>query len=82
MIESIGGTLAPLNPEDFNAMMGEGSPDQPLRVPFGAEVMMVLPEGQTQPDHVCDVATGTGDNEDEAPPRYSPGIEGSVEDLN
>lgn len=81
MIESQGNTLSSLDPEEFQAMMGEAGLEQQLRVPFGADVMMILPEDQTQPDHVCSVETGTGDNEDEYPPRFDPTTEGSIEDL-
>lgn len=74
-------TLAPLSPEDFDAMMGDDAADHEIVLPFGLDVMLVLPEDQEQSDHVCGVDTGTGDNEDEYPPRYDPTSEGSIEDL-
>lgn len=74
-------TLNPLSSEDFDAMMGEGSTDREIVMPFGFDVMLVLPEGQEQSNNVCGVDTGTGDNEDEYPPRFDPSIEGSVDDL-
>lgn len=81
MSELLNNALTSLGSEDFDAMMGdEFGPE--LKMPYGLDVMLVLPEDQVQSDHVCNVATGTGDDEDEALPRYDPGIEGSVEDLN
>lgn len=50
--------LTRVSPEDFDSMIGtEESTEYELRMPFGVDVMLVLPEEQTQPDH-CGLATG------------------------
>lgn len=73
-------TLAPLTPEDFDFMMGQD--EAVIKIPFGMDVMVTMPGDERSDDRVCALDTGTGDNEDEAPPVHDPNSEGAIDSIS